>query len=325
MGQRANLVVVQNGGWCLYYDHWCANRLDVELFWSPEDALWFIEQCDPAEPSAWLDEIWCEGAALVDLDRRVLLFYGGEDLLWDIPLRRAHLALMRETWHGWEIRWADEGIVSVSAYLSLPRETFLDAERSGRGPFEVLSEFPEDNLTLLTVAAEGATTARRVYGEAEMLEGGPGALGDVIDQEGVRALEWSGEMPTGGLHLDVDRHALAFWWAHVTPAIEDRVAAAWPGWTATWLRDRYEAQLELAGLDIRLPVRPLAALQAERLAALRRSCHHEARNPSRELAARVGATEINPATDAARGSVGDPAGKLKILDDLSRRLPGVAG
>lgn len=322
MGQRANLVVVQGGGWCLYYDHWCANRLDVELFWGPADALRFIEQCGPAEPSAWLDEVWCEGAALVDLDHRVLLFFGGEDALWDIPLRRAHLSLMAETWPGWDIRWADEGIVSLGTYLGLPRETFLDADRNARDSFKVLNEYPEDNLTLLTVTAAGTTTAGRVYGEAEALEGGPGSLDDVIGLEGARALEWTGEMPTGGLHLDFDRRTLAFWWAHDTPAIEDRVADAWPGWDATWLRDRYEAHLELAGLDIRLPVRPPAELQAARLADLRRLCHHEAKNPVRELAARIGATDINPATDAARGSVGDQAGKLRLLDELSRRLPG---
>jgi hypothetical protein len=31
MEQRANLVVVNDGDWQLYYDHWCANRLDIEL------------------------------------------------------------------------------------------------------------------------------------------------------------------------------------------------------------------------------------------------------------------------------------------------------
>jgi len=104
MGQRANLIVGQQGRWRLYYDHWCANRLDVELFWGPEPARRFIEQFDAVDESRWLDEVWCEGAAVPDLDDRVLVFFGGEDIIGDITLRRTHLSLMRDMWPGWQIK-----------------------------------------------------------------------------------------------------------------------------------------------------------------------------------------------------------------------------
>ena len=74
-------------------------------------------------------------------------------------------------------------------------------------------------------------------------------------------------------------------------------------------------------IEIRLPERSPGELQAERLETLRRLCHQEAKNPARDLAARVGAEEVNPATDEARGSVGDPEGKLELLDELAKRLP----
>jgi hypothetical protein len=65
MGQRANLLIIESGRGTLYYDHWCANRLDDELFWGPEEALHFIRQRDPIGADGWLDEVWCEGAAVV--------------------------------------------------------------------------------------------------------------------------------------------------------------------------------------------------------------------------------------------------------------------
>jgi len=322
VGQRANLLVGRRGTWTLYYDHWCANRLDVELFWGLDLALTFIEQRDAKDSSYWLDEVWCEGAAAVDTDRHLLLFFGGEDILWDIPLRRAHLALMREAWPGWEVRWADEGIVTVGSYAGEPRKRFLDDHQPGpKARFSVLTEYPEDNTTLLTCTTEGATTVRRVYGDEESLRLGPGQLAVLSELEGSDSLDWEGEMPSGGCHIDLDRKSIAFWWAETTPAIEDRARSAWPGWQVTWLRDRYEDHVALSGLGIRLPERPLADLQTERLDQLRLLCDHEAKNPAKELAARAGATEINPATDEARGSVGTESEKLEHMDRLASRVP----
>ncbi|HJW92891.1 MAG TPA: hypothetical protein VJ901_04675 [Thermoanaerobaculia bacterium] len=116
MGQRANLIVIEHGQRTVYYDHWCANRLDDELFWGPEEALHFIRQREPAGDGGWLDEVWCEGAALLDLDRRDLLFFGGEDVLYDVRLRRVHLDLLRRQWDGWTVRWAPEGLMTVPAH-----------------------------------------------------------------------------------------------------------------------------------------------------------------------------------------------------------------
>jgi hypothetical protein len=89
VGQRANLVSRNHGGWTLHYSHWAANRLDVELFWGPEHAREFIESQTQVNRDDWLDTNWCEGAALLDTDERTLLWWGGEDILYDVPLRRS--------------------------------------------------------------------------------------------------------------------------------------------------------------------------------------------------------------------------------------------
>ena len=42
MGHRANLVIVTENGYELYYDHWLANTLPFQVFWGPEHALKLI-------------------------------------------------------------------------------------------------------------------------------------------------------------------------------------------------------------------------------------------------------------------------------------------
>lgn len=283
----------------------------------------FIEQLDTVDESRWLDEVWCEGAAVLDLDDRTLLFFGGDDIIGDIPLRRAHLSLMRDMWPGWQIRWAHEGIVTIGAHVGRPAQVFLcESEPDPEERFRIETDAADANRTLLTVTGDGVTSAWRVAGDEEALRLGPGAL-DVLDEvPGSDRLVWEGAMPAGGLHVDYDAKTLGFWWAHPTPAIADRAAAAWPGWDISWFEDRFEAQIERTDLRIRLPAPPLIELQAARIESLRRRCHWHARNSARDLAARIGAAMIGAASDDARGPVGDEAEKLEILHGLSRRVFG---
>ncbi len=132
MGQRANLLIVRNQSYELYYSHWCAYTLPVSLFWGEQYAIRFIELQKQVDESGWLDDKWAEGGAVLDLERRVLLFYGGEDILYDVPLRNGLLRLMKNNWPGWEIRWAHEGIADLAAYVGYPAEKVLAVREASR-------------------------------------------------------------------------------------------------------------------------------------------------------------------------------------------------
>ncbi|GIP11396.1 hypothetical protein P4H94_06290 [Paenibacillus macerans] len=56
MGQRANLIIVRNNYYELYYSHWCANTLPKDLFWGEQHAVKFIEMQKQVEESGWLDD-----------------------------------------------------------------------------------------------------------------------------------------------------------------------------------------------------------------------------------------------------------------------------
>src|SRR3974377_1344796 len=110
MGQRANLVLVENGSHQLFYSHWCANTLPRDLFWGPEHAVAFVRMQREGDESGWLDEVWAGGGAVVDIDKQTLLLFGGEDILYDVPLRRVYLECLARAWNTWTVQWAHEGI-----------------------------------------------------------------------------------------------------------------------------------------------------------------------------------------------------------------------
>ncbi len=322
MGERANLVVVRDGDWRLYYDHWCAIRLDVELFWGPVQASAFVEQREALEDRGdWLDEVWCEGGAVIDHDRRVLLWFGGEDVMDDIPRRRALLGLMAPRWAGWEVRWAAAGIVELGAHLEIPAEKFLvEREADKAMAFQLWTDYPEYNDILLTVRERGAVTVTRVYGDQESLELGESRLEEILAFPRSPALDWSGDMPRGGLHLDLDGRGLDYWFAQPAEELDRRVARAWPGWRCRNLGDRYEEHLRLAEpADICLPRRDTADLQRAVIDRIRRACHQARTNPARELLSRLEQGGlVSPWTDESRGSVGAEIEKLRVLDEIQR-------
>jgi len=329
MGQRANLLIVRQQNWRLYYDHWCANRLDIELFWGPRLTADFIEQLEPlSDPYDWLDEVWCEGAVVLDEDRKVLVWFGGEDIEYDLLRRRAYLDLMKCQWQGWDVRWASGGIVEVGAYVGLPADIFL-VDRNPEEGFKVLTEYPEGNETLLTVRQQGRCLATRVHGYVEALEFGPSQLAMLRDVTREPSLLWIEEMPTCGVHIDIDAHSLHYWQTKPAAGIEDRVRRSWDGWQTEWLGDHFEKHLRLAAMDIQFPHQDIADLQRSILQGLRRSCTRLASNPARNPAAirmlaakyKSEEIEINPWTDVNRSSVGFESEKLQLLDTLESWVP----
>jgi len=134
-------------------------------------------------------------------------------------------------------------------------------------------------------------------------------------------LRWQGEFPHGGLHVNLAERTLATWWAPPTADLVAMGAAAWPGWQVRGWGDRYEPHFDLLGDRLALSAPRLADVQRTCLEHIARLVDREARNPARELAPRLGAdVRISPATDSARGSVGDPNAKRAALATLAARL-----
>jgi hypothetical protein len=250
--------------------------------------------------------VWCEGAAVVDVDQRVLLFFGGEDLLFDARARRVFLGLLRRQWTGWEVRWAPEGIMSIADYVRLPRKQFASEREYEPDTFVVA----EDNV-LLTEPHAGGVRMTVLHGRSECLLAGADALDRVLRGRwlglfgGARwrqHLVWKGdEFPQGGIHLDRQRRSIMTWWADDTSDVRRRMGEPWSGWTIDWRYDDYDPHLALCGRALVLPPFDVAQTQRKLLDHLEAGLIDSLpRNPAREITLAEGG-ELSEWTDHSRG------------------------
>jgi hypothetical protein len=199
------------------------------------------------DESGWLDEVWAEGAAVVDLDKQTLLLYGGENILYDVPLRRVYLELLSRVWKTWDVRWACEGIATIADYVGYPRIKVLSTGREEA----VCSLAPPDEKgwTDIVASIQWAADQVRLYplaGDPEAyLSSGPSLLDAAKAERGLDRLpldEWTKAFPNGGFHIEVPSQTIEFWTARDAPDVMERVSKRWPDWSVRWHRDAYEFQ-----------------------------------------------------------------------------------
>jgi hypothetical protein len=328
MGQRANLVLIENGEWQLFYDHWIANSLHYELLWGPSITVDYLRGMKKQEPDSWLDEIWCEGAALVDLDRKHLLWFA-----WEIAYCwheiDALMALLRYQWQGWTVGWAWQGLVDFVRYLGLPDHLVIDPNwEQPKIRLVEQTDFDEDSTTLASYKQHGEYRVGRIFGW--------GGLSSELDGDDLAAslallqateLVWPEAIdgPQYGIHFDCDSQTIYYWQTQVLSLGPERLAALWPNWKTVYLFDNpLQKHLALLPLNIRIERPDRLTLQRGLITNLG---HHYTRgvsNPITKVAERLQqegkAVQINPYTFYSAASVRDGE-KQAILHDLEARLP----
>ncbi|NSB14524.1 hypothetical protein [Clostridium beijerinckii] len=251
MGQRANIIFVTKDSYELYYNHWCGNTIYRDLFWGVEHALSFIkEQKKVDKENGWLNEAWAEGGAVVDTHRKVLLIYAGEDLRYEIPLRRMYLKLLAQVWKGWDIRWANEGIADLAEYVGYPKESLLEEyeEEECNPSFDMPLEKDDMDVIGSVTFDKNETLIFPLHGYAEeYLFNGKESLNAINRSNGhkeLKLLEWNTNFPVGGFHIDVVNRSVSFWTATDCPGLLYKLKPKWTGWKLNWAYDKFETQIE---------------------------------------------------------------------------------
>ncbi|MFF5662365.1 MULTISPECIES: hypothetical protein [Streptomyces] len=253
MEARAQYAVVENGAWQRYFSHWAAGRVVDDLLPGPAAAT----RCFRAQRKIeeWLDDVWCEGAALVDHDRRVLLWFGFADSWAD---HRAARAVLARTWPGWDDRFAHDGMGDLTHHLGIGRdltrapgwfETFQPVEFAGgesTEPWSVVSlRLPDESV--------------RAWGSAwepiEHLACGP-ALIDLLPAS--PATPAPTDMPYGGVHFDPRARTVSLWAVQTVTGVHDRPLPDWDGWTLDFHGDDHTRQAAVLPADFAFPHLPLA-------------------------------------------------------------------
>ncbi|WP_405513187.1 hypothetical protein [Streptomyces canus] len=256
MGARAQYVVVTNGAWQRYYSHWAADRVVDDLLPGPVAAT----RCFRAnrEIDEWLDDVWCEGAALVDHDRRILLWFAFADSWADHIAARAVLAL---TWPGWDVRFAHDGMGDLTHHLGLGRSLtrapgwFETFEPSGFAATESTEPSSVVSLRLPdgSVRAWGSDWEQPI----DHLAAGPGLIDLLVASPSTTpALT---DMPYGGVHFDPQARTVSLWAVQTVAGIHDWPLPRWENWCLDFRGDDHTQQTRLLPTDFPLPQPPLTA------------------------------------------------------------------
>ena len=263
MGQRANLIVIENNELELYYDHWCANELDAVLFWGVDESIKFFRDHDKKGDEWWLDTVWCEGGAVIDLDKNILLWFGGEDIIYDISLRKLLLELMQTNWPGFRIVWAFEGIADLAAYAGYDINKVI-ASKNAFSTDKILSVFNPDeeinyrdcaiSIRNLNNEIEIYTTYLDVSLEEFLLFGS----GMVSIKRGAKYYSEYIDNPESdnalhsGIHIDPNKKEIHIWSCfEVVVVHHDRLRKAWDGYKLFYHKDDYEIHTKLTDGKLR--------------------------------------------------------------------------
>lgn len=123
MGQRANLVIVENNEPRIYYSHWDAP-------YTPNILAQGLEFCEKYfkdfNEDGWLmDNAFAEGGILIDKDKNNVLIFGGSETAYTPALQRLYCKHITKIWENWNVKWCDKGNVDFAEYLGIMEDRIL--------------------------------------------------------------------------------------------------------------------------------------------------------------------------------------------------------
>ena len=247
MGNRANFVIVKDQDWQLYYSHWGGCRMLDALIGGPELALRYAASLRRCEKNEWCDPTWADGGAVVDLDRRRVLFFG-EPLMVEMNERRALMEVLATVWPDYEICWAYDGTAELAGYVGAQlRPCTWD-----RQPTLKLARGRNHLCHLISVVdADGQLRFWPLWWHLSKAWHGP-ALLDKLPGPGIRRIRL-GKIPEGGAHIDVRRKTLGAWQTADTMGFFHALPELWPGWQTEVWEDRFEEHVKRCDGALRVP------------------------------------------------------------------------
>ncbi|MFI8965054.1 hypothetical protein ACIGO8_23415 [Streptomyces sp. NPDC053493] len=241
MGNRANVIVVrENGTHELYRTGWAVG-LDLDLLEGPTALLAMLPGL--RQDGWWLDDTMAQGGILLDLGRKVLLFFAWEGPSTELRHRAATFELIRAAWPGWEARWLYDGPAELREYVGLDPE-YVRCRDSALSLAPLLAADDEDLAgpdpggVVMTIGTGRCHVASDAFDHP--VREGAALLDRLADapEHGVCRLHVN-----SGIHIDPERRRLG-WWSLSSSPQAYRTPELWPGWTVKFWQDGWERHVK---------------------------------------------------------------------------------
>ncbi|MFN8436154.1 MAG: hypothetical protein U0V72_00845 [Cytophagales bacterium] len=242
MGHRANFVWIENENRTIYYS-WAGAKYTLHLLTESLDFCRdFFKKC--VEENDLMDTVWCEGALLIDCDKRNIVVFGTEDFNCTPALRRHYFKRIKSLWPDWVITWAHRGIIDIAVYLKRYDERILnvrslwDYTENGLTFEAMLEDEFFDEITkseIITLIHNGQIEdyyTNNSLGEGIIMALKYGEkLKDIIPQK-YKVDNWVNEYDiTSCAVIDYDQKKIFVCWSNVTPLqIDYFLKEHWEDW-----------------------------------------------------------------------------------------------
>lgn len=114
MSSPVEITIIENGTESTSRDSWGGDTFARRMFWGPEAVLRYAIDLGQEEGQP---NLIGEGGAVIDIDRQIVLWFGGPYIDYEPDLRRVFRTLMARNWPGWQERWADGQNDDIHDYL----------------------------------------------------------------------------------------------------------------------------------------------------------------------------------------------------------------
>lgn len=199
--------------------------------------------------------MWAEGGCCIDLDKRHLILYGGEDIECDVLWLETYMELLPYTWRGWTVEWSWGELSQIARYAGVVGTQLEEIGCSCKVAIPddrdwYINTFLECSTTqrpASTVAIRRNGAVRSIYtseSEPEALLDLGGDIERVIERMSPGPLAYDDdEFLMGSLFLDYDAHEIWLWrtWDN---NLEVDLPTYWAGWKLHDCKYRYDAFFE---------------------------------------------------------------------------------
>lgn len=114
MGHRANYIIKKNESLKIYYSHWRAKHIAVDLFLGERRFVDFVQNCQ--EDTSIMSEPWIEGCVVIDFTKKLLIFWSS-DFSRSKAVKYMYITELSKKWTGWQVLQAENRMYDIDKIL----------------------------------------------------------------------------------------------------------------------------------------------------------------------------------------------------------------
>ncbi len=247
MSQRANYILKQGDIITIYFSQWGGGQIACQLLAGPADFLDIVKDNEVVEeltPFPWL-----EGFAIIDTDKKDLVFHESA-YLNQTTARREYLKLLEGLWPGWDLIFAENycGVLEDAADQDYSKKHSEDDLKIK--PVEKLAKSDPDYSNLAVLLTDESDNKQIFYFESgpdQFILNGPELIPFLQSRKPGEPLHESESDFLCVIVINLPEKRIIL--NESIPLLREKLTGTWPGWEIIVSDIGYIGHLENNGIN----------------------------------------------------------------------------